>query len=715
MSKLSVTCSIVLHKEGLCVHTALCSIARARVFAESEGFSVELLIILDDSDSFTERLVRRHPAVRPGDLVESVAFGDPGLLRNYAVVRASGRYLLIMDGGGYYSENFIAVLAREAARDENSAVYPEYLFNVDDGPGYTRLGGPVDLAENSYALFSSHHYCSVVAAYREVFRLVPYGARTDGFGSEDWHWCCEARAAGVRQRIASETVFFHRAVPENPATPHAKESVLIPPSNFFRTLPEPEGILSSRLPAMPPPSLPWKSLAKELLISLLGKMPERLATPLYARLRRRFGAAKPAQYPPVIRKALLETAAIDGMLHPDFMPPAPFHEPRYDLLPGKAYARAWHALPHHEYDVVYTVPRVQVGGADLMAVNYMKAARESGRRVLYITTEDSAGDFSRIPEGVVGLDFGGLSASLRHEQKQRVLARLLIELGPVVIHTVNDWFCFELFTIHGAALKTRSRLVASIFGDAQDDQDIRYGAGTRYLRALFPYCAKIITDNRVTAEEWSARLGLPADYFAPVYGIMPLQREKGRREEAGREEAEPRRVLWAGRLDKEKRLDVLLAIAQGAPDLYFDVYGKVVLDADPLLSTLEKQPNIRLCGAYGDFFALPAERYFALVYTTQNDGLPNVLLEATAVGLPVVAPDRGGIRDFITNETGWLIPRHTDIQAYVNALRAIRDNAPEAGARWKRARVLLEKRHSEAVFVHDLFAAYGIDVDMAHR
>ena len=709
MSKISVTCVITLHREGLLAHTTLCSIAQARVFAESEGLSVNMVIILDNRDAFTENIVRRHPAVRPGDQIEIVHYGEPGLSRNHAIARATGEYIIIMDGDDYYSENFIASMAKEAAKDNDSAVYPEYLFSFGERHSYTRLGGPPDPAENSYALFSECHYCSRVAAHGSVFKRVAYAACGQGFGFEDWHWSCEARAAGIRQLIAPGVVLFYRCRSGSLVTRHSREAALIPPSKFFQTLPQPEDGPLGLQSSIPSSSLPWRTLAKELLLFFLQKMPEKLALPLYARLRQHFGAAKPV-YPPVIHNALLEAAAIDGMLHPDFMPSAPFHEPRYDLLPGKVYARVWHALSHHAYDIVYTIPRVQVGGADLMAVNYMKAAHESGRRVLCITTEDSADDFSRIPEGIAVLSFGGLSAPLRHEQKRQVLVRLLVQLAPAVIHAVNDWFCFELFTIHGAALKTQSRLVASIFADAQDERDIHHGVGTHYLRELFPYCAKIITDNRTTAEEWSARLGLPPDYFAPVYGVMPLK--SGKALSAARDS---RKVLWAGRLDREKRLDVLLAIARETPDLHFDVYGKAVLDAAPLLKAFEKQPNISLRGAYGSFFDLPVESYFALVYTTQNDGLPNVLLEATAAGLPVVAPDRGGIRDFVTNETGWLIPRHTDIQAYVNALRESRDNGPEAEARLARARALLEERHSKAAFARSLFAAYGFDVDLADR
>ena len=144
------------------------------------------------------------------------------------------------------------------------------------------------------------------------------------------------------------------------------------------------------------------------------------------------------------------------------------------------------------------------------------------------------------------------------------------------------------------------------------------------------------------------------------------------------------------------------------PDIFFDIYGTSVLakKADPSVAALQKLPNVRLCGKYDGFTSLPVENYFAFLYTTQCDGLPNVLLEAVAAGLPVVAPDRGGIRDFVTSGTGWLIPNHTDVLGYVKALQEIQDQPQEARRRWECARALLQKRHNMQVFSSSLSEAY---------
>lgn len=700
-TKTTVTCIIALHREGLLAHTTLSSIASAREYAEAEGFFVEFVITLDKHDAFTENILRKHPGIRSSDIIDFVQYGDLGLSRNHAVAKASGEYIVCLDGDDYYSRNYIAATVREAMKDSNAIIFPEYLFCFDEEYVCHRLGGPADSVENSYALFSGHHFCSRVVAHQSVFDRNKYVACSKGFGFEDWHWTCEAKAKGIALRQAAGTVLFYRRRRNSMAQVYAREYALIPPSKFFEMLPDPISIPRT-MPIGNFPNVSLRTLIKECAFYVLGLLPKRLALDIYMRLRGKFIREKSIKYPPPVQQALTEAAAIDGLLHPEMIPVAPYRgELSYDLVPGMAYARVWHSLKSKQFDIVFLGSHLFVGGADLMFANYMKVEAESKKRVLCLITGNSANDFSRVPFGVEILEFGQQTAGLSESQKNFVMARLLIQLAPPIIHAVNDWCAFELIKKYGTALKHQSRIFASIFADAQDEHNIHYGTGTRFIRDLFPYCHRIINDNRITAIEWSQRLGLPLDFFHPVYGAVELtpQRETG-------SESLSRKVMWAGRFDKEKRLDILLQIAKLSPDFHFDVYGRAVLQADSNINQLKKLPNVTLYGSYTAFSRLPHEQYACLIYTTQCDGMPNVILEAVANGLPVIASARGGIPDFITNDTGWLIADHEDATAFCQAIHEVVANREEAQRRTDNARHLLEKRHSFATFKASLLAAY---------
>ena len=720
-------------------HTTISSIAQARQHAEAEGFSVEFFITLDNHDDLTEVIVRKHPAVRETDTIEPVQFGDPGDSRNYAISKASGEYIVCMDGDDYYSQNYITASVHEAMQGKNIVVCPDYLVSFGAQYHWTRFGGPEDFLKNSYVLFSEHLYCATVTAHRDVFLRVPFTRCEKGFGYEDWHWNLEARGAGLEHKIAHDTVLFYRRKPVSVSKAHTSDNAVVPRSCFFEMLPKPEQTVlppvfsnPRNLPQNVP--FPWKQAIKSLLLRVLRLMPKSVGGGIYSILRdwqhyaklcalfflkhipeslgkkirpRLVHIWKARTQPgssgldPVLHQALLRVSRVDGLMHPDRMPPIPFYPRVNDETPGRVYATAWHALPGRDYDMVYTAPHINIGGADIMTLNYIKTVCAEGKRVLFITTAGTPNRFESLPQQVDILDLGIIIANLRYEDRVAIFVRLLLQLAPSAIHMINDHFGFQCIAQHGQALKQYSKLFVSIFADAQDHDDYYYGPGTEYLRKLHPYVERVVTDNSLSSRKWVELFGLSRDLFQPVYAMNadPIRMCSN---PASRD-----RVLWAGRLDFEKRLDIAYDIAKEFPEMYFDFYGKGVLNlVNPAVGKLKTLPNVTFFGEHAGFSTLPAEKYFAFLYTTQCDGLPIVLLEATAAGLPIVAPDRGGIRDFITEDTGWLVSRHTDISSYVQALRAMRANPEEAQARCKRAQKLLTERHNEASFANALLSAY---------
>jgi len=157
--------------------------------------------------------------------------------------------------------------------------------------------------------------------------------------------------------------------------------------------------------------------------------------------------------------------------------------------------------------------------------------------------------------------------------------------------------------------------------------------------------------------------GVDTDFFSPEH----------RREEL-REALAPgveKVVLYVGRLAPEKRLDVLL---EAFPRVREALGSKVVLALvgdGPWMSRLKEREmeGIHLLGyrtglplaeayASGDLFAFPSD--------TETFG--NVVTEALASGLPVVAPRKGGVVDSVLpGRTGVLVPPR-DPRAFADAM-----------------------------------------------
>jgi glycosyltransferase involved in cell wall biosynthesis len=163
--------------------------------------------------------------------------------------------------------------------------------------------------------------------------------------------------------------------------------------------------------------------------------------------------------------------------------------------------------------------------------------------------------------------------------------------------------------------------------------------------------------------------GVDTDFFSPD------RRRKDLRETVapGAENI----IVYVGRLAPEKRLDVLLEAYPKVREVMGPETVLILVGDGPWMGRLKEKAmegvlllgyrtGIPLAEAYalGDIFAFPSD--------TETFG--NVVTEALASGLPVVAPAKGGVVDsVIPGETGILVPPR-DPQALADALIKVLSN-----------------------------------------
>jgi glycosyltransferase involved in cell wall biosynthesis len=156
---------------------------------------------------------------------------------------------------------------------------------------------------------------------------------------------------------------------------------------------------------------------------------------------------------------------------------------------------------------------------------------------------------------------------------------------------------------------------------------------------------------------------------------------------------------------REKRLDVLAEIARRLPNHPIAMYGTVLKFAPPPdLSWLDKAPNVDFRGRYKDIYSLPLNEFSSYIFTSGAEGMPIALLEAAMLGLPLIAPAVGGIREFVDGATGWLITEPGDAEGYVAAIREAGADRAMAARRVAKAQQRLQDEYSWDAFLSTLNA-----------
>jgi len=126
----------------------------------------------------------------------------------------------------------------------------------------------------------------------------------------------------------------------------------------------------------------------------------------------------------------------------------------------------------------------------------------------------------------------------------------------------------------------------------------------------------------------------------------------------------PTRFLYLGRQEKEKGLEILvIAFSRLVPELPNEVSLTIVgngpyqEELGGLINKLELQPLVKVTSAVSyDQIPKLLSSYSVLVLPSMRlEGLPMVLVEAAASGLPIIASDIGGIKSAVKGKVNGLL------------------------------------------------------------
>lgn len=347
--------------------------------------------------------------------------------------------------------------------------------------------------------------------------------------------------------------------------------------------------------------------------------------------------------------------------------------------------------------IVQVVLSLEVGGQERLLVRMARALHELGQHVDVVTL--SAGGALRAELGDVPVHDVVKRRGFDHTLYTR-LFRLFRELRPDVVHTHNSVpleyaapaarlarVRRTIHTKHGHIAYSRTALELARLATRAVDAFVAVSDDTAGTAAR---------EERPSAKRLSViENGIPLGQFAPdAAARLAIRKELGIPDDA-------LVVGSVGRLVEEKDYPLLVRAMAPllGPRMWLVIVGEGMVRAsiEAAIRALDpaQQKHVVLTGERRDVSrVLCAFDVFAL--SSRAEGLPLVIPEAMAAGLPVVATAVGGIPGIVPEDTGALV-RSGDVEALRAALTrftgdaALRSAASTAARRYALGRFAQER------------------------
>lgn len=177
----------------------------------------------------------------------------------------------------------------------------------------------------------------------------------------------------------------------------------------------------------------------------------------------------------------------------------------------------------------------------------------------------------------------------------------------------------------------------------------------RWIAKQASICTAISEDTKRRAEQIH---GVKKEIVVTHLGIVPQAVEHKERSELGM----PTDALLAitiGRLIPRKGYMTLLAAWKNVPDVHLAILGDGPLkqEMNAYISSNDMQDRVHMLGFVSEVEKLQLLRIADLyVSAAKHEGFGIVFIEAMDAGLPIVATNDGGQKDFLTEENAILIP-----------------------------------------------------------
>ena len=720
-----VSVVVTAHNEGILAHKTMLSIFRSAKKLEKNKISYEIIVHIDNGTDETDNYFKKYENDSRIVILRN-SFGDLSSSRNYAVNNSRGRYVTFIDADDLYSEEWLLGGFRVVSSQEEVVARMNYILTFCDHSVLTELR---DMSKDEMLLYliDSNYLSSVFMCSRDLYQRFPQRKNQSPYGFEDWQWVLDTMSAGVIHQVVPETVLFYRK------DSLSKPSYLTQQSVARRTLSPTkllgyEEVRKIMITTEQQPEAPDLSDTEEHTGAIDQKMYEPLKFILYKTLvhlnryklyRRLRGRDDISEEPEQIEVAEEPQLALPEWLIDEWKSINKIEKTTFPSnyiirdtelwMPNKKvgidFVRFNQSLDQKP-DTLFFVPWLVRGGGDKVFINTANELN-SGKynwNIAFIQTlpgESTTAD--RLDKGVDFVDIADTMGDIDYESRINLMAMFIAQNNIKRIVIGNSRFGYDLLLRYRHLIKSMGVKVYTFAFSETIELTGRVGD---YIHECIPFVDdiiyRIVSDNTRTINQMTEEHAISETKLFINHQYVDNRFNKPRiRQGDG-----VFKLLWAGRVCMQKTPEVLRAISEILPDnTAIDVYGDL---EEGYTADYFGLKNITYIRGFKGIDDLPTKEYDAYLYTSSSDGMPNMLLEVAAKGLPIIAPDVGGIRDFIINdETGILVSDYSSPELFIQAINKLKDS-PDLRLRLaSRAQSRLKESYSKDNWKKEIENIYG--------
>jgi glycosyltransferase involved in cell wall biosynthesis len=321
--------------------------------------------------------------------------------------------------------------------------------------------------------------------------------------------------------------------------------------------------------------------------------------------------------------------------------------------------------------ILYLAPWVDLGGSDKGTIDWFRHIDRTRFAPSLITTQPSPNRWLSKVEPYAE-EIWDLPDLMPGASYPAFILGFIESRGVKVVHIMNSRLGYDLLP-DMTCLPEPPAVVVQLHAEEPDKSG--------YVRYSTRRYGNLVDAFSVTSEQLRDAV---ASYDIPPSRVEVIYTGVDAEKEFNPEHVDPLelsgngtpRILWPGRLVDQKdpllTLDVLAQVRARGADFVLDVVG----DGELAPVALERARKLGLADSIcWHPPALDMAPWYRsadlLLMTSVFEGVPYVIYESLAMGVPVVAPALPGNREFMDSDSGALVDPRDDVHQYADAVTAL--------------------------------------------